>query len=327
MLTSEPGEVRPLPGVPARVDAEQRRREREVAARHSGRVEWRIVFEAVWGVGGWAAMIALALAGMVPYWVAMLVNGTLVYCLYMPLHEGTHNNIQGRDWSYRWLNDWVGRICSIPVGFSFRAHQISHMRHHAFANDPERDPDFYTSGSALAIPSKVLRLSVGQVVIATLGWRRAFLTAMPANEKSRLAIEGDKPNEEFITQRRFATIQLVAIVLASVAGFFPEVMLLYYIPSRIGIGAMMFLFAWFPHHPAQERGRYRDTRVMLFPGSRLLFRGHDSHIIHHMLPRIPHYRIPAAFAELRPSLEAQGIRIEGPSAGPGYPPVLMRVVD
>jgi beta-carotene hydroxylase len=198
------------------------------------------------------------------------------------------------------------------------------MRHHAFTNDPTRDPDYYLCGSALEIPGKLLKTSIGQLVIAVLGWRRGFVPAMPELEKQRLAIVDDLPNEEFVTQRRYAAIQLALMVAFSFAGYFVEVMLLYYLPSRIGIGLAMFLFAWFPHHPARERGRYRDTRVMLFPMSGLLFRGHDRHIIHHMLPRVPHYRIPAVFAELRPSLEQQGIRVEGRSAGPGHPPVLMR---
>lgn len=306
---------------------EQMRFERAAAAKHSGRVEWRLVAEAEWGVGGWALVIALALGGVVPYWLAMLVNGVLVYSLYMPLHEATHNNIQGRTWKLRWLNDWVGRVSSIPIGFSFRAHQISHMRHHAFTNDPARDPDYWIAGSAWRIPRKLVKLSVGQLVVGVLGWREGFQDRLPAIEKSRLAVKDGEVNEEFVLQRRYAAVQLAVMVALSLAGFFPEVLFLYYLPSRIGIGIIMFLFAWFPHHPSKERGRYRDTRVVLFPGSGVLFRGHDRHVIHHMVPRVPHYRIPAVWGELRESLEERGVRVEGSGAGPGAPPVLMRAMD
>ena len=43
-----------------------------------------------------------------------------------------------------------------------------------------------------------------------------------------------------------------------------------------------------------------------------------------MFPRVPHYRLPALFAEIRPDLKAHGARIEGPLAGPGAPKILMR---
>jgi beta-carotene hydroxylase len=87
---------------------------------------------------------------------------------------------------------------------------------------------------------------------------------------------------------------------------------------------MTFLFAWLPHNPHHERGRYRDTRITLFPLSRLLIRGQDRHLLHHMFPRVPHYHLPALFEEMRPHLEANGARIEGPLAGPGAAKIAMR---
>ena len=113
---------------------ERKRLERQLAAPHMGRFEWRIVVEAVWGLGAWLTVIALALNGAVPMWLACLVNGALAYCLYMPMHEATHNNVQGRHSHLGWVNEWVGRVSCIPIGFSFRAHKIDHMRHHAFTN-------------------------------------------------------------------------------------------------------------------------------------------------------------------------------------------------
>ena len=82
--------------------------------------------------------------------------------------------------------------------------------------------------------------------------------------------------------------------------------------------------AWLPHHPHGEHGRYRDTRITLFPGSTLLIWGQDHHLLHHPFPRVPHYRLPSLFREIRPILEEHGARIEGPLAGPGAPQILMR---
>ena len=74
------------------------------------------------------------------------------------------------------------------------------------------------------------------------------------------------------------------------------------------------VFAWLPHHPHDETGRYRDTRIFTFPGSNLLIRGHDYHLLHHMFPRVPHYRLRKLWKEIGPHLAEQGARIEGSAA-------------
>ena len=44
---------------------------------------------------------------------------------------------------YRWGEDLIGSISSVPLGFDYWSHRIQHMQHHAFTNDPKRDPDYH----------------------------------------------------------------------------------------------------------------------------------------------------------------------------------------
>jgi len=81
----------------------------------------------------------------------------------------------------------------------------------------------------------------------------------------------------------------------------------------------MFIFAWYPHHPARESSRYRHTRVAVFRGSGLLIRGHDHHAIHHLYPRVPHYRLKAVWSELSEELVQRGVRAEGRAKGATAP--------
>ena len=73
---------------------------------------------------------------------------------------------------------------------------------------------------------------------------------------------------------------------------------------------MLTFFTWIPHHDHSETGRYRDTRVSLWPGAELLF-GQDPHLIHHRMPAIPYYRYRATFDDLGPILERHSVRIDG----------------
>ena len=308
------------PGDEAR---EQKRRERRIVARYRYDFAWRLVAEAIWGIGGWLAMIVLAMKGVVPYWAACLVNGWIAYLMYMPLHEATHGNLSGRHGRFRWVDDAVGWISAIPLWFSYRAHQSSHMKHHAYTNDPACDPDHFFGGPLRAIVPKFLLLSLLQIAVPVLSMLPGGLRLVPAVVHQSLQSGVESPYEIRL-QRRLMLLHLGIFVALSVAGLFWEALLLWYLPSRIGLLLVIFLFAWLPHHPHDERGRYRDTRITLFPGGTLLIRGQNHHLLHPMFPRVPHYRLPALFREMRPILEAHGARIEGPLAGRGAPKILMR---
>ena len=303
----------------------QRKREIRIAAPFRRGFGWRLVAEAIWGLAAWASVIALAMAGWLPYWLACGINGWIAYLMYMPLHEATHGNVHGTHRKPRWADDVVGHLSSIPLWFSFSAHRISHMQHHAHTNDPVADPDHFVAGPVQALPVKVAIIVLLQTLLPIVdlfpnGDRLLppFLRELAVEARAR------RSPEERVHQNRFERGMLAVFLLLSLAGYLSEALLLWWLPSRIGLFLIALLFAWLPHHPHNERGRYRDTRVTLFPTSRLVLRGHDRHILHHMFPRVPHYRLPALFVQMRPILEDHDARIEGPLAGPGAPAVLLR---
>ena len=67
--------------------------------------------------------------------------------------------------------------------------------------------------------------------------------------------------------------------------------------------------------PAVPVGRYVDTRVAVFPGSGLIIRGHDHHAVHHLFPRIPHYRLREFWEQSASDLVSKGVRAEGRAIG------------
>jgi fatty acid desaturase len=108
----------------------------------------------------------------------------------------------------------------------------------------------------------------------------------------------------------FALYAVTAIAVIA-AGFGYEFLMLWVVPWFVGNLLMLTAFGWAPHHDHSETGRYRDTRISLFPGADLLYLYQNLHLVHHMLPSIPFYRYRVAFSELRPLLERNGARIEG----------------
>ena len=114
-----------------------------------------------------------------------------------------------------------------------------------------------------------------------------------------------------VAQRRFWIHTHAGLLAAVLTGFGWPALLLWYLPSRLHTFWLVFIFAWFPHHPADAVGRYVDTRVAVFPGSRWIVRGHDHHALHHLFPRVPHYHLPALWADVATDMVAKGVRSEG----------------
>jgi beta-carotene hydroxylase len=228
----------------------------------------------------------------------------------MPMHEATHGNIWGRTTSGKWIEDLIGMLCAIPLGFSYKAHRSSHMRHHAHTNDPLKDPDFHTAGPM----HTVLKSWYGQVMLATFLPVFAFVPAarklLPAAMLVMMRAETGSRKAGLI-QLRFWFLTHAFLVLAILTGYGWQALMLWYLPARLQALWLLTIFAWYPHHPATKVGRYVDTRVAVFPGSRWLIRGHDHHAVHHLFPRVPHYRLRKLWADIADDMVAKGVRSEG----------------
>lgn len=286
------------------------RNERAQAAPYWGKVEPRIILTFLLFSAAWIGVIVLGVNGTIPLWLGLILNTVIASTFYMPMHEATHGNIWGRTTSGKWIEDLIGMLCAIPLGFSYKAHRPSHMRHHAHTNDPLKDPDFHTAGPM----HTVLKSWYGQVMLATFLPVFAFIPAarklLPTAMLVMMRAETGSKKLGLI-QLRFWFFTHAFLVLAILTGYGWQALMLWYLPSRIQALWLLTIFAWFPHHPATEVGRYGDTRVAVFPGSRWLIRGHDHHAVHHLFPRVPHYRLRKLWADIADDMVAKGVRSEG----------------
>jgi beta-carotene hydroxylase len=286
------------------------REERAQAAPYWGKVEPRIIVTFLLFSAAWIGVIVLGVNGTIPLWLGLILNTVVASTFYMPMHEATHGNIWGRTTSGKWIEDLIGMLCAIPLGFSYKAHRPSHMRHHAHTNDPLRDPDFHTAGPI----HTVLKSWYGQVMLATFLPVFAFVPAarklLPA--AMLVMMRAEKGSKKLgLIQLRFWFLTHAFLVLAILTGYGWQALMLWYLPSRLQALWLLTIFAWYPHHPSMKVGRYVDTRVAVFPGSRWLIRGHDHHAVHHLFPRVPHYRLRKLWADISVEMVAKGVRSEG----------------
>lgn len=272
------------------------RQEAEVGRRHTPEFGARTLLLELQLFALFFMATGLTVAGLIPMWLGALGNTVFLYALYTVVHEAVHSNISSRRKDLRWVDPVAGIIACAPLWLNYHQHKRQHMEHHAHTNEDD-DPDIYARGSFLGWI--FLRLPV------------ALINYFNPVQQYRDCRRFNCTRREYaFTFASFGTY--TAIVLSLVAlGYGKEVLLLWFVPWWIGQTVMLTFFTWTPHHDHHETGRYRNTRVSLFPFANFLLQGQNYHLIHHMMPAIPYYRYEPVFKELRPVLEAKGVRIEG----------------
>lgn len=272
------------------------RQEAEIGRRHTPVFGGRtLLLEAelfgLFIVSTWAT-----LAGLIPMWLGAIGNTIFFYALYTVVHEAVHSNISSRTKDLRWIDTVAGIIACAPLWLHFYQHKRQHMQHHAHTNEAS-DPDIYAKGS---FPGWVF----WRAPMALLSY---FNPVRQYRECQRFNCTG---KEYIYTALSFSAYSAIVIGLI-LAGYAAELLFLWFVPWLVGQIAMLTFFTWTPHHDHSETGRYRNTRISLFPGANFLLQGQNYHLIHHMMPGIPYYRYKATFDALRPVLEQNGVRIEG----------------
>lgn len=272
------------------------RHEAEVGRRHTPDFGGRTLLLAAQLFLLFFVATGLTLAGIIPMWLGAIGNTVFLYALYTVVHEAVHANISSRRKNLRWVDTFAGIIACAPLWLNYHQHKRQHMVHHAHTNEDD-DPDIYARGSFL-------------------GWIFLRLPAALLNYFN--PIQQYRDCRRFNCTRREIVYTFIsfgaysAVVIALVAmGYWREVLFLWFVPWWIGQTVMLTFFTWTPHHDHHETGRYRNTRVSLFPFANFLLQGQNYHLIHHMMPAVPYYRYKPVFDELRQVLEAKGARIEG----------------
>ena len=272
------------------------RQEAEVGRKHTPDFGGRTLLLEAQLFALFLAATGLTLAGVIPMWLGAIGNTVFLYAIYTVVHEAVHANISSRRKDLRWVDTLAGMIACVPLWLHYHQHRRQHMEHHAHTNEAS-DPDIYAKGSFLGWV--FLRAPI------------ALLNYFNPVQQYRDCQRFNCTSTEYVYTAISFTAYAVLVIGLIAAGYGWEVLFLWFVPWWIGQTVMLTFFTWTPHHDHSETGRYRNTRVSLFPGANFLLQGQNYHLIHHMMPAIPYYRYKATFDELRPVLEMKGVRIEG----------------
>jgi beta-carotene hydroxylase len=265
-------------------------KEKAIAKSFSQRFQWEMILIGLGQTVIWLSLWPLVLNGIIDLWVGFLIASLCACFAYLPSHEAQHGNYSRGNPKLRWLDEFVGHITLITLIYPYHLLRVTHMKHHAYTNDPEKDPDYLNAHT-----SSVLKVIKNVLDGSTLNFGK-YLEVFSADKAFVNSFEKAIP---IALLYRFILLVLVII--------FPlETLLLWWLPAKIGTVYTTVFFSYFPHL-GTSTGRYQNTRFWTHWMPRYLNHSMQLHFVHHLHPGIGHYDEPKAIEALKPFLVARNV--------------------
>lgn len=271
--------------------------EREIARRHIGKFPWLATIAGLSIFAGWLALWPLVFLNVIPLWSGLVAATLLAILGYLPSHEAQHDIIARPGSRLRWLNELVGHLAIVPLALPYRLARTTHTQHHLHTNDPKLDPDYSSRADG---PLQAIWQAIQNTQPRSRGGFNAYARTLKRLGRMDILMEA-------IIYR---TVWFTIMFTLAWNGYALEAAALWWLPHHVGYIYIQYYLSWAPHHPANETSRYRHTRSFRAALGNIGSLGMQYHIVHHLHPRIPFWRTPQAYWEMRPVLEAQGARVE-----------------
>ena len=265
-------------------------KEKVIAKSFSQRLQWEMILIGLGQAAIWLSLWPLVLNGMIDLWVGFFIAILCACFAYLPSHEAQHGNYSRGNPRLRWLDGFVGHITLITLIYPYHLLRVTHMKHHAYTNDPEKDPDYLNAHTSSVL--KVIKNVLDGSTVDFGKYLEVFST-------DKAFVNSFKKAIPISLLYRFTLLVLVII--------FPlETLLLWWLPAKIGTVYTTVFFSYFPHL-GTSTGRYQNTRFWSHWMPRYLNHSMQLHFIHHLHPGIGHYDEPKAVEALKPFLIARKV--------------------
>jgi fatty acid desaturase len=247
----------------------------------------------------------------IPALVFTAVNTIVFYYVYVAIHhEATHGNISGGKPNKSPIDRFFGELAGWLIDLNFVSYSKIHILHHEHTNQ-RRDTlqtrelnsaigTFAVSGRAIAT-KLIMAIPIKRV-------QKTLLLNLTGKKNKVIALLLKKSEPMIYTQNRIS----ICLVLASMfTDYWDEVLFLWYIPANLYIFLSVLLHDWLPHFVtddsgARETSKYKNTKMLKWPGSHIMMCGHDYHLVHHLYTKIPYHKYKKAYSLIEDELAANG---------------------
>jgi beta-carotene hydroxylase len=217
----------------------------------------------------------------------MLLEVLVVYLMFTPLHDGAHFQISKR----RDFNELALFLAwPILLGSPFLFRKI-HLQHHAHVNEPKADPDHFTS-------SNRLWKSILKSFFLAFYYHWFFL------KKVRCLRD----------LAHFSLSVLIPLFVLNICWLLKDsiglaLFMIWFLPPIFAYGLLSFTNTAWPHHPAKEVDRYKNTRNTYVPWVvQALMMNQNLHLVHHLKPNMPWYEYPEYLRQHEMNIQMEGAK-------------------
>ena len=247
----------------------------------------------------------------IPAFVFTIVNTIIFYYVYVAIHhEATHGNISGEKPNKSPIDRFFGELAGWLIDLNFVSYSKIHILHHEYTNQ-HRD----------TIPTKDLNSAIGTFVVSVRVIATKLIMFIPSKRVQKtllLNLTGKKnkvitlllakSNPMIHIQNRTS----ICFVLTSMfTNYWDEILFLWYMPANLYIFMSVLLHDWLPHFVnndlgTRETSKYKNTKILKWPGSHVMMCGHDYHLVHHLYTKIPYHKYKKVYQLIEDELVANG---------------------
>jgi fatty acid desaturase len=251
-------------------------------------------------VGVYAAWLGLTASyRWLPWWALLPAAGLLLAWHGSLQHEAVH----GHPTRSTLVNTLVAGL-PLSLWLPLPVYRLHHLAHHgAELTDPSEDPEsYYVSGAdwkRMGRPARALREVMNTLSGRLLLGPPVMVAGLYAGEARRIG-RGDR------SQLGIWAIHLLTcgVVLAWVMGVC-RIPLSIYLGAFVYPGLAVTLLRSYAEHRPHRDPSARSVIVESGPLLSMVFLNNNLHAVHHRMPGLPWYELPARWRALRPEMLAQ----------------------
>lgn len=214
--------------------------------------------------------------------VSFLLHIACCCAQFVVVHDAIHGSIS----TNKTINNSIGWISQIWMGpfTNFYGFKYVHKQHHSYTNEPERDPDYWTSHNVGATNV------IWWMFIDVSYWRHYIPQVIPGFSK--------RPNNETVIVWVYHICIILGLICAYYYNVFDILWWNWLLPSRISKFILTFAVDYLPHYEIRITCRENKYATAHPPSSGLLLRPiltiimcyQNYHVAHHANPRLPFWK-------------------------------------
>jgi fatty acid desaturase len=212
--------------------------------------------------------------------------------------------VHRRNWN-RPIDRMIGALLFIPSTIQFSQYRVGHFRHHAFLGTAN-DPEVYKQDLRTRSRKLLFATAIGFKFASSGKWaseqREGYSNMVGAEANERRAAKV----EFFMLLIFLSLITLLSHIVSWKIGIFGFI-----IPTLV-LAPMMNSFRIILEHanvdPSNNYWLATPYKTGWFTQLLFVADSGDCHLLHHVFPRVPWYRMPALARAAKPYFEAKGVK-------------------